>query len=65
LARGRRGWQTVAVGPAIMVILLVLIIPVVTCMSGALAAGGLGFLLKKETDEEFEGTEILVMGEQG
>ena len=48
-----------------MVILLVLIIPVVTCMSGALAAGGLGFLLKKETDEEFEGTEILVMGEQG
>ena len=48
-----------------MVILLVLIIPVVTCMSGAIAAGGLGFLLKKETDEEFEGTEILVMGEQG
>jgi len=48
-----------------MVILLILVIPVVTCMSGAIAAGGLGFLLKKETDEAFEGTELLTMGEQG
>ena len=48
-----------------VILLIIIIIPVVTCMSGAIAAGGLGFLLKKETDEEFEGTEILVMGEQG
>jgi hypothetical protein len=48
-----------------MVILLVLLIPVVTCMSGAIAAAGLGYSLKKETDEEFEGTELLTMGEQG
>jgi hypothetical protein len=48
-----------------MVVLLIVVIPVVTCMSGAIAAGGLGFLLKKETDEEFEGTELLAMGEQG
>lgn len=48
-----------------MVVLLIVIIPVVTVMSGAIAAGGLGFLLKKETDEGFEGTELLTMGEQG
>lgn len=65
LARTPRRCQTVGVGPAIMVVLLVVIIPVVVCMSGAIAAGGLGFLLKKETDEAFEGTELLTMGEQG
>lgn len=71
-ARGGRSWPVVAgpgrlsgVGPAIMIVLLLVIIPVVTCMSGAIAAGGLGFLLKKETDESFEGTELLTMGEQG
>lgn len=48
-----------------MIVLLVVIIPVVTCMSGAIAAGGLGYLLKKETDEAFEGTELLAIGEQG
>jgi hypothetical protein len=48
-----------------MIVVLFVLIPVVTCMSGAIAAGGLGFLLKKETDEAFEGTELLAMGEQG
>ncbi len=48
-----------------MVVILLVIIPVVACAAGGVAAGGLGFLLKKETDEGFEGTEIMAMGEQG
>ena len=45
-------------GPAIIVIVL-LLIPVAVMMTGALVAAILGFFLKKDVDARFEGTEYL------
>jgi hypothetical protein len=47
---------------AIIVIVLVVIIPVVVIMSGAIAAAILGWLLKSEVEDEYEGTEYIDMG---
>jgi hypothetical protein len=49
-------------GVVIIVIVLVVAIPVAVLVSGALAAVVLGWLLKTEVDEEYEGSEYLEMG---
>lgn len=52
--------QTVPVlGPAIIIFVLVIIIPVGVMVSGGIFAGVLGFFLKKDIDHEFEGTEYI------
>jgi hypothetical protein len=49
-------------GVVIIVIVLVVAIPVAVLMSGAIGAGLLGWLLKSEVDEGYEGSEYLEMG---
>lgn len=49
-------------GPAIIVIVLVIAIPVGLMVTGAVIAAILGATLKKDVDEEFEGTEHLTLG---
>lgn len=52
--------QTVPViGAVIIAIVLVIVIPVTVIISGAVAAGILGWSLKKDRDDAFEGTEYL------
>ena len=52
--------QTVDVGPGpIIIVIVLLLIPVAVIMTGAVVAGILGFFLKKDVDEQFEGTEYL------
>ncbi len=52
--------QTVAVlGPILIVLLIVVVIPVSVFISGGIFAGVLGFFLKKDVDDEFAGTEEL------
>lgn len=46
-----------------MVIVLVIVLPVVTLMSGAIGAGLLGWMLKRDTDMSHEGSELLVISE--
>jgi hypothetical protein len=46
-------------GAAIMIIVLVVVIPVLVLMSGAIAAALLGWGLKSEVDAEHEGSELL------
>lgn len=63
LAGGVAARQTVAMpswtGPAIIVVILLVLIPVGVMMSGGVAAGILGYFAKKDVDEEFEGTEYI------
>jgi hypothetical protein len=47
---------------AIIVIILVVAIPVAVIMTGAIAAAILGWLLKSEIEDEYEGTEYIEMG---
>ncbi len=47
----------VAVSVAIIVIVLVIAIPVAVLVSAAIGAGVLGYLLKEDVDERYEGTE--------
>lgn len=49
-------------GPAIIVIVLVIAIPVSLMITGAVIAALLGGTLKKDIDEEYEGTEHLTLG---
>lgn len=65
LARAAPGWQTAGMGPAIMAVVLLVLIPFLAFVAGGVAAGGLGFLLKKKAEEGLEGTEVLAMGELG
>lgn len=46
-------------GPAIIVLVLVVGIPVGFLVSMAAIAGALGWVLKTEIDQEYEGTEYL------
>jgi hypothetical protein len=46
-------------GAVIMIIALVIVIPVLVIMSGAVAAAALGWGLKTEVDAEHEGSELL------
>lgn len=47
------------VGPAIIVIVLIVAIPVGVLVSGGFAAAVLGFLVKDEVDRSHEGSELL------
>ena len=47
------------VGPAIIVVTLLVLIPVGVMVSGGVLAGILGFFAKKDVDEEYEGTEYI------
>ena len=46
-------------GAIAIVIILVIAIPVGVLVSGAAVAGIIGWILKAEVDEEYEGTELL------
>jgi hypothetical protein len=47
------------VGPAIIVIVLLVAIPVSVLMSGGFAAAILGFFIKDDVDRTHEGSELL------
>lgn len=49
-------------GPAIIIVVLLVAIPVGVMMSGGVIAAILGALLKKDVDEQFEGTEHISLG---
>ncbi len=49
----------VGMGPILMVIVLVIAIPVSVMMSGAIAAGLLGFAVKDEVDRNHADSELL------
>lgn len=46
-------------GPLIIVIVLCVAIPVAVMVSGGVASGILGFLLKNAVDRDHEGSELL------
>lgn len=46
-------------GPAIIVFVLLVFIPVSVMMTGGIVAGILGYFIKEDVDEDFEGTEYL------
>lgn len=50
------------IGVALIVVVLVVVIPVAVLMSGAVAAGILGFLLTDDVASRFEGSEELALG---
>lgn len=50
------------VSVVIIVFVLVVAIPVAVLISGAVAAAALGWLLKSDADQRYEGTEYLDMG---
>ena len=47
------------VGVVIIALVLVVAIPVAVLMSGAVASAVLGALLKRDTDQQHEGSELL------
>ena len=51
----------VDLGPIIIVAVL-LVLPVALFMTGAVIAAALGFVLKKDIDDEYQGTEYLNLG---
>ena len=50
-------------GAIIMIIILVVFIPVAVLMSGAIGSALLGGLLKKNVDDDHEGSELLEVSE--
>jgi hypothetical protein len=46
---------------AIIIVVVLLLIPVVLCMSGAIAAGVIGWALKDDADERYEGSELIAL----
>lgn len=46
-------------GPAIIIFVLLVFIPVSVMMSGGIVAGILGYFIKEDVDEGFAGTEYL------
>jgi hypothetical protein len=46
-------------GALITVAVLVVVIPVTLCMSGAVAAGLLGYFLKETVEDDHEGSELI------
>lgn len=47
------------IGALIIAFILLVFIPVSVMMTGGLVAGILGYFLKEDVDEEYEGTEYL------
>jgi hypothetical protein len=48
-------------GAILIAIVLVVVIPVAVCMSGALAAALLGWSLKNDVDARNEGSELIAL----
>jgi hypothetical protein len=48
-------------GAILIAIVLVVVIPVAVCMSGALAAALLGWSLKNDADARNEGSELIAL----
>ena len=46
-------------GAVIIVVVLAIVVPVAICMSGAAAAGILGFFLKDAVEKDHEGSELV------
>ena len=46
-------------GPAIIVFILLVFIPVSVMMTGGILAGVLGYFIEDDVDQDFEGTEYL------
>ena len=44
---------------AIVIAIVLLILPIVMCMGGAVLAAGLGWSVKNKVDEAHEGSELL------
>ncbi|HEX7134546.1 MAG TPA: hypothetical protein VF228_18370 [Iamia sp.] len=47
------------IGAIVLAVILVVVFPVVVALSGAGAAGILGFFLKGDADTRYEGSELL------
>ncbi|QXC60083.1 hypothetical protein KSP35_17195 [Aquihabitans sp. G128] len=47
------------IGPVIILVVLVVVMPVSVLMSGAVASALLGFLVKDDVDRSHEGSELL------
>ena len=47
---------------AVIIVVVLLVLPVVIIMTGALGAGIIGWFVKNDVDDEFEGTEFLELG---
>ena len=50
-----------AVGPVLIVLALVLVIPIATMIGCAVLAGVLGWLVKTDVDQAHEGSELLAL----
>jgi len=50
-------------GTVVIIILLTIVVPVAIMITGLLASGLLGFILKKDVDAEFEGHELLELSQ--
>ena len=48
-------------GAILMVIVLVVVIPVAVCMSGAVVAALLGWSLKEDAETRHEGSELIAL----
>ena len=60
--RPAQAWHDGPVGPAIIVIVLVVAIPVGVLVSGGVMAAVLGTFLGKDADARYEGTEYVEIG---
>lgn len=52
-------------GPAVIVVVLVIAIPVGVLMSGGVAAAILGFFTQKSVEQSYEDTEYIELGSKG
>lgn len=64
LGRDRRTWhhEDVYIGPAIIVFVLIVAIPVGVLITGGVLAGILGTFLRSDADARYEGTEYVELG---
>ncbi len=53
------GQNHAVVGAIVLAVVLVVVFPVVVALSGAGAAGILGFFLKGDAEKRFEGSELI------
>ncbi len=51
-------------GTVVIIILLTLVVPVMIIMSGLVASGLLGWALKKDVDDQHQGSELLELSER-
>lgn len=51
-------------GTVVIIVLLVVVVPVMIIMTGLLASAALGYVLKKDVDTTYEGSELLELSEK-